>query len=78
MPAHGVAEDAQALRVQRQLRVQQWQQLGRRSLFDVMAAESDHFGLRISQENARHDAQQLNATLHSLGTGLLDWLAQPR
>jgi len=58
--------------------LQQWQQLGRRSLFDVMAAESDHFGLRISQENARHDAQQLNATLHSLGAGLLDWLAQPR
>ncbi|NUP86587.1 MAG: TolC family protein, partial [Burkholderiaceae bacterium] len=58
--------------------LQQWQQLGRRSLFDVMAAESDHFGLRIAQENARHDAQQLNANLHALGGGLLDWLGLPR
>ncbi|HSW05209.1 TolC family protein [Aquabacterium sp.] len=54
--------------------MQQWQQLGRRSLFDVMAAESDHFGLRIAQVNALHDGQQLNATLQSLGRGLLDWL----
>lgn len=54
--------------------MQQWQQLGRRSLFDVMAAESDHFSLRIAQVNAIHDGQQLNATLQSLGRGLLPLL----
>ncbi|WP_395699043.1 TolC family protein [Aquabacterium sp.] len=54
--------------------LQQWQQLGRRSLFDVMAAESDHFSLRIAQVNALHDGQQLAATLQSLGPGLLDYL----
>jgi len=54
--------------------LQQWQQLGRRSLFDVMAAESDHFGLRIAQVNALYDGQQLNATLQSLGRGLLPLL----
>ncbi len=54
--------------------LQQWQQLGRRSLFDVMAAESDHFSLRIAQVNALHDGQQLAATLQSLGAGLLDYL----
>lgn len=54
--------------------LEQWQQLGRRSLFDVMAAESDHFGLRIAQVNARHDGQQINATLQSLGGGLLSLL----
>ncbi|MBI5258789.1 MAG: TolC family protein [Burkholderiales bacterium] len=54
--------------------LQQWQQLGRRSLFDVMAAESDHFGLRLAHVNALVDGQQLNATLQSLGRGLLPWL----
>jgi outer membrane protein TolC len=52
----------------------QWQQLGRRSLFDVMAAESDHFSLRVAQVNALHDAQLSNATLLSLGRGLNEWL----
>lgn len=49
----------------------QWQQLGRRSLFDVMSAESEHVNLRLAQVNAWLDAQQLGATLRSLGRGLL-------
>lgn len=63
-----VLRDSQQLRAATQL---QWQQLGRRSLFDVMGAESEHYNLRISQVNALIDAQQLNATLQSLGPGLL-------
>jgi outer membrane protein, adhesin transport system len=31
---------------------QQWQQLGRRSLFDVIGAEAEHYNLRISYVNA--------------------------
>ena len=54
--------------------LQQWQQLGRRSLFDVMAAESDHYNLRIAYVNAMHDGQQLNAILLSLGRGITEWL----
>ncbi len=54
--------------------LQQWQQLGRRSLFDVIAAESDHYNLRVQYINALHDGQQTNATLLSLGTGLAGWL----
>ncbi len=54
--------------------LQQWQQLGRRSLFDVIAAESDHYNLRVQYTNALHDGQQTNATLLSLGTGLASWL----
>jgi outer membrane protein, adhesin transport system len=50
--------------------LQQWQQLGRRSLFDVMAAEGDHYGLRISLVNALIDGQQSNAVLLSLGRGV--------
>jgi adhesin transport system outer membrane protein len=54
---------------------QQWSQLGRRSLFDVMSAESDHFNLRIAYVNALHDGYMANAQLRSLGTGLTAWLA---
>lgn len=58
----------------RNFTLQQWQQLGRRSLFDVMAAEGEHYGLRISYINALHDGQQLNALLLSLGRGVSEWL----
>jgi len=54
---------------------QQWSQLGRRSLFDVMSAESDHFNLRIAYVNALHDGYQANAQLRSMGSGLVNWLA---
>ena len=54
---------------------QQWSQLGRRSLFDVMSAEGDHFNLRIAYVNALHDGYQANTQLRSMGGGLLAWLA---
>lgn len=54
---------------------QQWSQLGRRSLFDVMSAESEHFNLRIAYVNSLHDGYQANAQLRSMGTGLTGWLA---
>lgn len=53
---------------------QQWSQLGRRSLFDVMSAESDHFNLRIAYVNALHDGYLATAQLRSLGSGLTAWL----
>jgi len=58
----------------RNFTLQQWQQLGRRSLFDVMAAEGDHYNLRVSYVNAIHDGEQLNAILLSLGRGVTEWL----
>lgn len=58
----------------RNFTLQQWQQLGRRSLFDVIGSESDHYNLRVAYVNALHDGQQMNATLQSLGKGLLEWL----
>lgn len=65
------------LRDSEQLRnftLQQWQQLGRRSLFDVIGAEAEHYNLRISYVNALTDGQQLNASLLSLGRGIQPWL----
>jgi adhesin transport system outer membrane protein len=53
---------------------QQWSQLGRRSLFDVMSSESDHFGLRIAYVNALYDGFSANAQLRSMGKGLTEWL----
>ncbi len=58
----------------RDFTLQQWQQLGKRSLFDVMATESEHYNLRVSYINALVDGQQLNANLLSLGRGVSEWL----
>ncbi len=58
----------------RSFTLQQWQQLGKRSLFDVMAAEADHYSMRIAYVNALHDVQQLNANLLTLGRGVIEWL----
>ncbi|MGH6648327.1 TolC family protein [Aquabacterium sp.] len=53
---------------------QQWSQLGKRSLFDVMSSEADHFGLRIAYVNALHDGFAASAQMRSLGSGLSVWL----
>ena len=58
----------------RNFTLQQWQQLGRRSLFDVMSAEGEHYNLRINYVNALHDGQQASALLRSLGLGISAWL----
>ncbi|HEX2009670.1 MAG TPA: TolC family protein [Roseateles sp.] len=51
--------------------LQQWQQLGRRSLFDVMGSEADYYSLRVAHVNALFDGQQAVALLWSLGRGVL-------
>ena len=58
----------------RNFTLQQWQQLGRRSLFDVMAAEGDHYNMRVQYVDALYDTQQSNALLWSLGLGLASHL----
>lgn len=55
--------------------VEQWSQLGRRSLFDVMSTESEHYNLRVAYVNALHDGYIANAQLRSLGPGLVPWLS---
>ncbi|MEY4564426.1 MAG: hypothetical protein RLZZ618_3703 [Pseudomonadota bacterium] len=58
----------------RNFTLQQWQQLGRRSLFDVMGSESEHYGLRVAYVNALYDGQQASALLWSMGLGVLSRL----
>lgn len=50
--------------------LQQWQQLGRRSLFDVMGAESDYYSMRVAHVNALFDAEQVIAMMWSMGRGV--------
>lgn len=54
---------------------EQWAKLGRRSLFDLMSAESEHYQLRVSYVNALHDGFQASMQLRAAGAGLLPWLA---
>jgi len=51
--------------------LEQWQQLGRRSLFDVMAAESDYYSMRVAHVNALFDAEQVVAMIWSQGRGVM-------
>lgn len=67
----GVLRDSEQVR---NFTLQQWQQLGRRSLFDVMGAEAEHYNLRIAHVNAITDGQQLNANLLALGRGVSEWI----
>jgi len=68
--AHQVVEILKNSELVRNYTLQQWQQLGRRSLFDVMAAEGDHYNMRVQYVDALYDTQQSNAQLWSLGLGL--------
>lgn len=52
----------------------QWQQMGRRSLFDVMGAESDYYSLRVAQLSTLFEAQQSLAMLWSMGPGVMSAL----
>jgi outer membrane protein TolC len=63
-------EAIEGSRAVRQATLKQWQQLGRRSLFDVISAENDYHGLLVTHINALMDAQQSNALLWSLGPGV--------
>jgi adhesin transport system outer membrane protein len=66
------------LRASQQLRsatLLQWQQLGRRSLFDVMSAEADYYALRVAHVNALYDAQQAVALMGSMGARRADYAA---
>jgi len=68
--AHRVVDILRNTELVRESTLEQWQQLGRRSLFDVMAAEGDHYNMRVQYVDALYDTQQSNALLWSLGIGL--------
>ncbi len=73
------ARVAELLRDSDQLReatYEQWARMGRRSLFDLISAETDYYQLRLAQVNAQHDAYAAVVQLRGLGAGVLPWLRQ--
>lgn len=54
---------------------EQWAKLGRRSLFDLISAETEHYQLRLAYVNALHDGFASAAQLRNAGSGLLPWVA---
>jgi outer membrane protein TolC len=72
--ARRVTELLLASQTLRSATLQQWQQLGRRSLFDVMGAEADYYQLRVAHVNAIFDAQQTVAIMGSMGRGVVPLL----
>jgi outer membrane protein TolC len=68
--AQASAEVLQGSQRLREATLQQWQQLGRRSLFDVISTESEYHNLQVTRVNALLDAQQATALLWSLGSGV--------
>ncbi|WP_242201828.1 MULTISPECIES: TolC family protein [unclassified Pseudomonas] len=53
---------------------QQWYHLGRRSLLDVLTAESDHYGNQISEINNRFDGYQSIIRQYASAGTLTGWL----
>jgi outer membrane protein, adhesin transport system len=72
--AQRITELLRASQTVRAATLQQWQQLGRRSLFDVMGAEADYYSLRVAHINAIYDAQQAVAVMGSMGRGVVSLL----
>ncbi|MEY2656126.1 MAG: hypothetical protein RLZZ524_3154 [Pseudomonadota bacterium] len=68
----GVLQDSDQLR---NATFEQWSKLGRRSLFDLISAENEHYQLRIAYINALHDGFSASAQLRNASSGLLPWVA---
>ena len=68
----GVLQDSDQLR---NATFEQWSRLGRRSLFDLIAAENEHYQLRIAYINALHDGFSASAQMRNASSGLLPWIA---
>jgi outer membrane protein TolC len=68
--ARASAEVQQGSQRLREATLLQWQQLGRRSLFDVISTESEYHNLLVTRINALLDGQQATAQLWSLGRGV--------
>jgi adhesin transport system outer membrane protein len=53
---------------------EQWYQMGRRSLFELLAAENEHYGLQAARLNTRFDGLAANARLRGEGGTLARWI----
>ena len=58
----------------RQAFYQQWYHLGKRTLLDVLSAESDHFSNQVSEISSRFDGYQAIFRQYASAGSLLQWL----
>lgn len=58
----------------RKIFFEQWYHLGKRTLLDVLTAESDHYGNQSAQVTTRFDAEAADLRMRADSAMLLDWL----
>ncbi|MEB0216112.1 TolC family protein [Undibacterium sp. 5I2] len=55
---------------------EQWYYLGKRSLLDVLSAESDNYANQVNQVNSRYDSYGAVFRIYKAGGQFVDWLEQ--
>ncbi|WP_167481124.1 TolC family protein [Acidovorax cavernicola] len=58
----------------RKIFFEQWHHLGKRTLLDVLSAESDHYANQAAQVNSRFDAEAADLRMRADSAMLLEWL----
>ena len=73
-------EYAQLLQISDRVRrdfYEQWSQLGRRSLFELLSAEAEHHSLRLAWINAVHDSLASQMRMRGEAGSLSEWFRLP-
>ena len=73
-------EYAQLLQISDRVRqdfYEQWSQLGRRSLFELLSAESEHHSLRLAWINSIHDSLISQMRMRAEAGSLSEWFSLP-
>jgi len=73
-------EYAQLLQISDRVRLdfyEQWSQLGRRSLFELLSAESEHHSLRLAWINSVHESLVSQMRMRAEAGSLSEWFSLP-
>jgi len=73
-------EYAQLLQISDRVRqdfYEQWSQVGRRSLFELLYAEGEHHSLRLAWINSVHDSLAAQMRMRAEGGSLTEWFSLP-
>ena len=73
-------EYAQLLQISDRVRLdfyEQWSQLGRRSLFELLSAESEHHSLRLAWINSVHESLASQIRMRAEAGSLSEWFSLP-
>ncbi|WP_233871706.1 TolC family protein [Paraburkholderia adhaesiva] len=59
----------------RKMYYEQWYHLGKRTLLDVLIAESEHYSNQVAQTNSRFDGEAANMQMYANSGMLMQWLS---